>query len=408
MKLAITLTLLTFLLSCSSLAQAQDCNALQATQNFVDYVICLKYPVEVHTVTTEDGYKLTVFRIQAKNTKITEGKPVVLLQHGLLDSADGWIVNDEENAPGFILANKGYDIWFGNSRGNKYSIDHKALDPTNSEEYWKFSWMHMGQYDLPALFTYIAEKTGQKINYVGHSQGTTQMFAHLSNPDGKNKAITSNLRKFAALGPPTYMAHVSSKFFVTMAKVPYLPDALTYLFPYGIFHPNWVSTVGGSLLCKYMEWACANTITLIGDVDPSLDNLDRLSVIIKHYPGGTSVQNLHHWQQEIVGGGNFEKYDYGADLNQQIYGQSTPPKYDASLITEDVALFVGNGDELATAPDATKFYNEMTNAKKEIHYYDIGHLTFLIGKKLAYMDDLIKFLDIPQESETRYLRGISA
>ena len=404
MKLAITL-FLTVLLCCCSLSQAQKPNRLQATENFVDYVLRLNYPVEVHTVTTEDGYKLTVFRVQAKNTKITEGKPVVLLQHGLLDSADGWIANDESVAPGLVLANKGYDIWFGNSRGNRYSTGHKTLDPTNSAKYWEFTWMHMGEFDLPALFTYIVGVTGQKINYVGHSQGTTQMFAHLANPNGKNQAVTSNLRKFAALGPPTYMAHVSSRFFLTLANIPYLTDLVSYLFPYGIFHPNWMTSEATSLICKYMEWACANAITLIGDVDASIDNLDRLGEILKHYPGGTSVNNILHWKQEIVGGGNFQKFDYGADLNQKIYGQPTPPRYNASLITEDVALFVGNGDELATAPDATKFYNEMTNAKKEIHYYDIGHLTFLIGKKLAYMDDLIKFLDLPQEGEKKHLRG---
>lgn len=38
----------------------------------------------------------------------------------------------------------------------------------------------MAEYDLPAAFNYIVSKTGQKINYIGHSQGTTQMFAALS------------------------------------------------------------------------------------------------------------------------------------------------------------------------------------------------------------------------------------
>jgi len=36
-----------------------------------------------------------------------------------------------------------------------------------------FTWDQYALSDIPAAFTYIAEVTGQKINYIGHSQGTT-------------------------------------------------------------------------------------------------------------------------------------------------------------------------------------------------------------------------------------------
>jgi len=35
------------------------------------------------------------------------------MQHGLLDCSDTFIINDEEHAIGFALANAGYDVWFG-------------------------------------------------------------------------------------------------------------------------------------------------------------------------------------------------------------------------------------------------------------------------------------------------------
>lgn len=38
----------------------------------------------------------------------------------------------------------------------------------------------MADYDLPAGFKYIYAKTGQKIHYLGHSQGTIQMHVALS------------------------------------------------------------------------------------------------------------------------------------------------------------------------------------------------------------------------------------
>jgi gastric triacylglycerol lipase len=46
-----------------------------------------------------------MYHVGAKNaTEFNTGAPI-LLQHGLLDSSDTWIINDEQNCPGFILAN---------------------------------------------------------------------------------------------------------------------------------------------------------------------------------------------------------------------------------------------------------------------------------------------------------------
>jgi lysosomal acid lipase/cholesteryl ester hydrolase len=38
----------------------------------------------------------------------------------------------------------------------------------------------MAKFDLPAAFSNIAKITGQKIHYIGHSQGTLIMFIALS------------------------------------------------------------------------------------------------------------------------------------------------------------------------------------------------------------------------------------
>lgn len=82
---------------------------------------------------TEDGYILTMFRIQKKGTLIKEGLKPIFLQHGLLDSSDTWVLNDENKAPAFMLANRGYDIWMGNSRGNKHSRNHTKYNPDKNK-----------------------------------------------------------------------------------------------------------------------------------------------------------------------------------------------------------------------------------------------------------------------------------
>ena len=102
---------------------------------------------ESHPVTTKDGYILNVYRIRDSSTKANA--PVVFLQHGIVDSADCWIMNYADVAPAFQLVKAGYDVWLGNQRGTKYSMGHKTLS-NKSKEYWEFSFTEMGQFDAPA------------------------------------------------------------------------------------------------------------------------------------------------------------------------------------------------------------------------------------------------------------------
>jgi len=97
------------------------------------------------------------------------------MQHGLFSSAFCWVSNKAEITPAFIAARAGYDVWLGNSRGNTYSRKHKHRDPdVDVLEFWNYTWYDMGEYDIPAVIDYIQYGTGgQKVAYIGHSQGTT-------------------------------------------------------------------------------------------------------------------------------------------------------------------------------------------------------------------------------------------
>lgn len=166
---------LALLIGAAVLASLSNCQIkLECSSKiFTDLVTPLNYPVEEHKITTQDGYILRVFRIQAKNSVITNGKPVVILQHGNEDSSDNFVLNDEDKSPAFFLANQGYDVWLPNNRGNKYCMTHKTLS-RYWRQFWDYSFQEMGTFDQPAIIQYILNLTNQqKVVYVGHSQGTT-------------------------------------------------------------------------------------------------------------------------------------------------------------------------------------------------------------------------------------------
>jgi len=99
-------------------------------RDFQELAVKNGFQFEQHTVTTEDGYILTVWRIPGLKGETKKlGKPTILMQHGVLDSANCWVMHYPEVAPAFVAARAGYDVWLGNSRGNTYSRKHVKYSP---------------------------------------------------------------------------------------------------------------------------------------------------------------------------------------------------------------------------------------------------------------------------------------
>jgi pimeloyl-ACP methyl ester carboxylesterase len=111
-------------------------------------------------VTTPDGYILTMFRINGLHNEgpAPRGKKVIYFQHGILDSADCWVAHKSTLAPAFVVARAGYDVWLGNTRGNKYSKDHQGY--VSNYDRWNFDFEEMGDLDIPTEIDYALRVTG--------------------------------------------------------------------------------------------------------------------------------------------------------------------------------------------------------------------------------------------------------
>jgi lysosomal acid lipase/cholesteryl ester hydrolase len=91
-----------------------------------------------------------MFNIPANKSKEYLGS--ILIQHSDGDDGASWIENHDGAKPFLLkLADLGYNVWIGNSRGTEYSQRHKTYKATgiSAKEYWDFSWVDM-QKDVKA------------------------------------------------------------------------------------------------------------------------------------------------------------------------------------------------------------------------------------------------------------------
>ncbi|NWW73164.1 LIPM Lipase, partial [Climacteris rufus] len=331
------------------------------------------YPSEEYEVTTEDGYILGVFRIPAgRNSQNTGKKPAVLLHHGVLGDSIYWISNLPNNSLGFILADAGYDVWLGNSRGDTWSSKHKTLKPCQ-KEFWQFSFDEIGKYDIPAELYFIMNKTGQKdVYYVGHSEGSTAGFIAFSTyPE-----LSQKIKVFFALGPVATITHATSPL-ITATSLP--QSVIRLLFGCkGLLQHNKLMSRPLTKFCGCLGKVCASIFCYLAGGRIQNMNMSRADAYVGHYPAGTSVQNVIHWHQ-LIRADQFQAYDYGSKENMRKYNQTAPPVYKIEEIRIPTAVWTGGQDKFADPEDMARLLPRITNLIYHEHFPAWGHLDFIWG-----------------------------
>lgn len=341
------------------------------------------YAVEEHTVKTDDGYILTLFRIPPKSAEsgdVQTKRPVVFLMHGLLGSSDDWLLMGPGRSLAYLLADLDYDVWMGNARGNKYSRRHVSKHP-GQPDFWQFSNDEIALHDLPTMIDYTLSVSKQeKMYYVGYSEGTTTLFALASTRPEYNEKIIM----MYALSPLVFMSNTRSPVIKMIAPNSPFYERLHATLGHGEFkpQPELTRTIGGDMLEKKsgcMHVASNVEFVMAGMVDNS--DAQMVPMIASHLPAGASTRQIKQYGQAVASR-EFRRYDYGPAINQKVYGSEVPPKYELSEVQVPVTLYYSAADWLAHPTDVEQLVTKLPQVKEayKLPQANWSHLDFMFSK----------------------------
>ncbi|CAK1590782.1 unnamed protein product [Parnassius mnemosyne] len=339
--------------------------------NFTEFARNYGYKAEEHTVVTEDGYILSVFRIpKGKNCRGRIRQPPVLLMHGLLQSSDSWLDAGPSAGLAFLISDACYDLWVGNVRGTYYGRRNVRLNPDTDEQFWNFDTHDMGKLDLPAIIDYILNETGSsKLNYVGFSQGARIFFIMCSETSGYCDKIIISIN----LAPAARLKYTKSV--PVLLMIPIFVPTEPLLGELEVYQKGGLIQKAASFFCKDIILAgtvCRAALALINSYDPGSILTQTIRVLFGHFPAGTSARNLAFYGQNVLSG-KFQKYDYGPSKNEGVYGTVQPPLYNLNRINIPVVLIYGKNDVLVDSKDVQWLSTQLPNL---IESYQVRRLTW--------------------------------
>ncbi|KAJ5981247.1 hypothetical protein N7499_001740 [Penicillium canescens] len=319
--------------------------------DFTEICALFGYQAEDHIVQTNDGYLLGLHRLAYRkgeeHTRVNQGpggvkKKVVYLHHGLLMSSEVWVaLTDEQRCLPFQLVERGYDVWLGNNRGNKYSKKSTRVSP-GSNEFWDFSIDQFAFSDIPNSIEYILEVTSQpSLSYIGFSQGTAQAFATLA----IHPLLNEKIDVFVALAPAMAPSGLRNRIVDSLMKAS--PNFLFLLFGrrsilssttmwQTILYPPIYVRIIDTALSALFNWKCRN-----------IKRTQKLAAYM-HLYSFTSTKSVVHWFQ-IIRNKNFQFYDdevyapFSVVASERFY---KPVKYPTRNIKTPIVLLYGDSDSL--------------------------------------------------------------
>lgn len=310
----------------------------------------------------------------------------MILQHGIVDSADYALAQDDLSMA-FIFADKGYDIWLPNTRGNKYSRSHLTMTPYQ-KEFWDFSFYEMVQ-DTKAVIEYVLYISRTfKVGYIGHSQGTSSMFTAL----GTDRTwFEQRVNIFIALAPVTRLQNVGSTLLRILFKNSWILNFFESLGFRELAGSNFITRTIFRTGCGWVPLICKAYDYFTANSHPGVEFKKYMQTYFAHYPAGTSMKSVKHYVQ-IHKAGKFQLYDYGKIGNNKHYGDDTPPEINLKGGADNIriVLMPAEYDVLSDISDSVWLRDEIFGNDKVGYYtYKYGHLSFFMAEHTAteWMND---------------------
>ena len=106
-----------------------------------------------------------------------------------------------------------------------------------------------------------------------------------------------NFNVFVALSPVAKLDNCTAEGFMILADE---LDDLKYLLVdtlgwYNFFNPDDIGRNTTLTICRNVPQLCTSLLMLLGDPDPSIDNMDRAETIVTHFPSGAGWRTYFHY-----------------------------------------------------------------------------------------------------------------
>ncbi|GLI64205.1 hypothetical protein VaNZ11_007397 [Volvox africanus] len=323
------------------------------------------YPLEQHVVVTGDGYKLGTFRIPyGRSGRGAVKRPPVLLIHGISLASTCWVINQPTESLAFILADRGYDVWMMNTRGNTFSREHVLYRDTQSS-FWRFSVDEMAKWDLRETMKYIQDVTGiSKVGLVGHSQGGTIALMALSD----DPWLADSVSVLVALGPCAYVKYMTSVVLKNFCRQANTSEIFKLLPPQELVY------MSVQMQQTYLNGVCqmpGTMLTCLTTMEGIFGASRRITAAqYRRYwqiwPSSTSLGNAMQWA---------EIYN---EPKARFFHSGYGPEYKLENVKAPIIMVSGGNDVLAAMEDVAEQKRRLRKVlRKELHVPEYSHMDFI-------------------------------